>query len=325
MSRLQRAALAYGKMGLKIFPCRAMDKPPAIKGWQSLATTNTEIITKWWTQHPNWNIGLPGRENDLIIFDLDNKNDLSGTQSWADLRKELSLTIHTWTAYSPNNGMHLVFKGNGLQPGNSASKLGPGIDVRDNGFVCVAPSVIDTGTYRWDMAHHPLSTDIQVIPDALAKRLYELKNGTNMEPKEELPPAPTPASIPEHINEDYYASLATQVAVGMVQAAVDGQKHEVLYRAAVLLGGYVAGGIILQEHAYSELHEAIEKMDGVRSMEQASKTIYDGLAAGAASPITLEDKLREREQWLQENGKTAGTGQTRMWDNLLEQGEPVWA
>lgn len=74
------------------------------------------------------------------------------------------------------------------------------------------------------------------------------------------------------------------VAVKMVRAAEDGEKHNVLLKASVLLGGYIAAGKVEREVAETLLYHEISKRD-VKSVESAKNTISDGITYGMMMPI----------------------------------------
>ena len=86
---------------------------------------------------------------------------------------------------------------------------------------------------------------------------------------------------------------AAQSVVKMIDASIPpttisaGTRHETRLKAARLLGGYVAGGILTYDEAYAALEAAVARNtdDFARSM----KTIVDGLAYGKQDAITLED------------------------------------
>src|SRR5262249_55897398 len=63
-------------------------------------------------------------------------------------------------------GCHLYFKNNRLPIGNTAGKLGPGIDVRgDGGYVVGAGSVHPSGhVYRYADGHDPRSIQVAQAP-----------------------------------------------------------------------------------------------------------------------------------------------------------------
>jgi putative DNA primase/helicase len=68
------AALWYASVGRPVFPCieHAGDKaksPYTPKGFKD-ATTDRDLITQWWTEHPNALIGAPPLPNEVVL-DID--------------------------------------------------------------------------------------------------------------------------------------------------------------------------------------------------------------------------------------------------------------
>ncbi len=75
------------------------------------------------------------------------------------------------------------------------------------------------------------------------------------------------------------------ICVNMVRGAMDGEKHTVLYKASRLAGGYIAGNQINEIEAAQALEAAIKNKSNVTSLEEALKTIKDGIEVGKMSPI----------------------------------------
>jgi hypothetical protein len=82
----------------------------------------------------------------------------------------------------------------------------------------------------------------------------------------------------------------------MIQAAPMGIRYHTRLRAARLLGGYVARGLLSEENAYHVLAQAL--VGHTEDLERALKTVEDGLTYGQAYPITLEALEIERQAWL---------------------------
>jgi VirE N-terminal domain len=120
----------------------------------------------------------------------------------------------------------------------------------------------------------------------------------------DVPPAPIPEPRPPqrsvsrqgHASQGY-AARAIDTAVQMIQAAARGTRHHARLRAARLLGGYVAGGMLSEEHAYGMLAQAL--VGYTEDLPRALKTVQDGLRYGQANPITLNDLEAERQKWIQ--------------------------
>jgi hypothetical protein len=145
-----KAAFGFAKRHLHVFPCRVKDKRPATANGVKDATTDLDIIGRWWRQEPEFNIAIAtGAVSRIFVIDID------GLDAEAKLTKleaqysPLPPTVESLTA----RGRHLFFQCPGLPVRNSASKLAPGIDVRgDGGYVLVPPSKHPSGRdYCWSV------------------------------------------------------------------------------------------------------------------------------------------------------------------------------
>lgn len=74
------------------------------------------------------------------------------------------------------------------------------------------------------------------------------------------------------------------VAAEMIDRAKDGEKHRVLIKAAYLMGGYIASGIVDEVDARRMLRDRIKSKDP-SDLELAYNTIEDGLEQGKTKPI----------------------------------------
>jgi hypothetical protein len=132
----------------------------------------------------------------------------------------------------------------------------------------------------------------------------------------DVPPAPIPeprapqrsVSRQGHTHQGY-AERAIDTAVRMIQTAGLGTRHHARLRAARLLGGYIAGGLLSHDQAYGALAQAL--VGHTDDLDRALKTVQDGLAYGAAHPITLEALEAERHAWLNARRSTSRNEQPR--------------
>jgi hypothetical protein len=152
---LLRSALALAGRGWHVFPCAIGGKQPALRGnWQGLATTDPAVICGWWTRRA-WNIGIACGPSGLVVLDLDVPKDprqphVSGITSLARLCQQARqpYPLATFTVATPSGGCHLYFTAADQTVANSASRLGPRIDVRANGgYVIGAGSMIGGRAY----------------------------------------------------------------------------------------------------------------------------------------------------------------------------------
>lgn len=142
---LASAAVQYAQWGWHVFPLAARSKLPAIpkrkggKGFKD-ATTDVDRIKRWWTRHPEHNIGLAtGHVFDVIDMDTkdsDGNPSPRGPLSFSNLLLEKCLPEAHAVAVTASGGLHLYVKATGK--GNFAG-LRPGIDYRGRGGYVVAP------------------------------------------------------------------------------------------------------------------------------------------------------------------------------------------
>ena len=161
-SQMVDAALALAERGWRVFPaysvvdgrctcgnssCTSPGKHPAFPRWQEKATDNARDI-----QATDWNCRnlavATGRQSNLLVVDLDGT---PGLASWSDLTARHHWKDSTLTATTGGGGRHLYYQHpTPQQPIGNRVRLFPGIDVRaDGGLVIAPPSTHVAGQYRW--------------------------------------------------------------------------------------------------------------------------------------------------------------------------------
>ena len=126
--------------GWFVFPCKPNKKPFTKNGFKD-ASSDPEQVRKWWTQHPNALVGMPTGGNGLFVLDVDVHKD-DGFASLAALEKTHGALPAGPYVDTPSSGRHYYFRAPLERiPGCSASKIGPGLDIRgEGGYVIVPPS-----------------------------------------------------------------------------------------------------------------------------------------------------------------------------------------
>ena len=160
-----RAALKYARRDWLVFPlwgrkgekctcgnpdCKDQGKhpnPALVRHGFKNATTDADIIKRWWRKHPEAGIGVAtGRGSGIIVIDVDLKNGKDGRKALRELSRELGFLPETKTAETPSVGKHLYFRYvEGI--GSSNGVIGPGIDIKSDGGYVVAPP--SHGLYEW--------------------------------------------------------------------------------------------------------------------------------------------------------------------------------
>ena len=103
MSMLENA-LAYVRMGWKIFPCAPGMKIP-LAGTHGVhdATGDEALVRAWWGREPNANIAVAcGAGSGVWVVDVDVDAD-RGIDGFASLTGEMP---RTWTVDTPRGGRH---------------------------------------------------------------------------------------------------------------------------------------------------------------------------------------------------------------------------
>ena len=164
------AALQYAARGWKIFPARIKPKKMSyVAGLRSGGpkwgmTDDTTTIRGYWDRWPRARIGLPtGLDNGFIVVDADtvSGHGVDGVGNWLRLCQSEGGLPATLTAMSPSGSMHYYF----LHPvtmrvRSSAGELAPGVDVRGDGGMVIAPPSVgkERGErYQWVDSTQPIA------------------------------------------------------------------------------------------------------------------------------------------------------------------------
>jgi KaiC/GvpD/RAD55 family RecA-like ATPase len=197
-------ALFYALRGLYVFPVE--HKRPLVK-WGTDATTDSEQVKQWWTDHPEWGIGIAtGKKSGIVVVDIDPGK--SGAESLLSLIVEHGNLPDTPESLTGGGGRHLIFKhpGEGVKIKNSASDLGPGIDIRgDGGYIVAPPTLHESGKrYEWEPMNKLSSIPIAELPSWL----YDMTVDRPETQREYHPTCDLPDQIPNGLRNATLTSLA---------------------------------------------------------------------------------------------------------------------
>jgi hypothetical protein len=172
-------ALRYAGLGWHIFPvwggqgnkcrcgsaCKSPGKHPVeplARRGQDDATTDAAQIRLWWQQDPDAGIGVHLKPSGLCAIDIDPRN--GGFETIDALESEHGALVSDVYQFTQGGGEHRLFKlsGDSALPG----KLGPGVDVKRNGYIVLAPTQGVLGKYDWEASSDPLAGAIpSPLPD----------------------------------------------------------------------------------------------------------------------------------------------------------------
>lgn len=184
---LEAAALRYAGYGWHVFPlhtpllggcscrsanCASIGKHPRTLNGAKDASTDPNQIQQWWRTWPQANLAIATGPSRLLVLDVDPGK--SGDASLDALIARYGRSIlDTVTARTGGGGMHYLYVvPEGISLGNTAGKLGTGLDTRGQGGHVVAPPSLHAsgGLYEWLKWHDPDSR----WPASLPRPLLDL-------------------------------------------------------------------------------------------------------------------------------------------------------
>jgi hypothetical protein len=313
-------ALHYASHGWHVFPApigtkkshKSAERSEGRKWGMTIDLVEIKRDFKFWHDA---NIGIAtGAVSGIFVVDVDTKagHDVDGIASMASLEAEHG-EIRTRRVISPSGSIHYLFKHPGFPIKNSASEIGPGIDVRgDGGMVLAVPSVVESreatedkpakvgGVYRWEDEFAPIADCPQWLLDRIAA-------GKETEPEPEPELSITQRALAAVQPRDGFDDIAdearSRTGGGYIQAALDGEYEEVvrapkgkrnpqLNDSAVKLGHYVGGGVLDEQKVVDTLMSACATSglladDG---RNQCLATIKSGLTKGTTEPKGIPER-----------------------------------
>ncbi|MDO8615091.1 MAG: bifunctional DNA primase/polymerase, partial [Dehalococcoidia bacterium] len=132
--------------------------PEDLRSGAISASTDPEVIARWWARWPAANIGLvTGSRAGWFALDVDPRH--GGDDSLADLEHRHGRLPETVEALTGGGGRHLLFSLPGFQVPNhtGAGALAPGLEVKgDGGYIVAPPSRHGSGRpYAWESSSAP--------------------------------------------------------------------------------------------------------------------------------------------------------------------------
>lgn len=140
------AVIQYAAKDWYIFPVKPNQKVPlgiAVPHGHEDASNKEEDISRWWTSHPDANIGLNLAKSGLVCIDVDSYKENCTFDDFIKY-KELPKTL---IQRSASGGTHYVFKANleHSYPGI----LCQGVDIKYKGYILISPSTFRGNAYEW--------------------------------------------------------------------------------------------------------------------------------------------------------------------------------
>lgn len=160
-------ALEYASQGFRVFPlfyvvkgglcscrskkpCKRIGKHPMTQNGVQDATLDEAQIRQWWTETPWANIGLATGHGGLIVMDVDDAGEKTGSETLKALVERYGSLPETRMVRTGSGGRHFYFY-SAHEIANSAGKVGKYIDIRGyGGYVILPPSNHVSGNkYQW--------------------------------------------------------------------------------------------------------------------------------------------------------------------------------
>lgn len=251
MNALLNAALKYLEYGWAVVPlhsvsegvCSCRDgaecgrntgKHPRIKGWRQWENLPTaEAIRGWWEQWPGANVGITtGHLSGVVAIDIDDPN------GFMQLQAEHG-TLPDTAVIETGNGEHLLFRSPAASLPNSVKKLAPGIDVRGEGGLIVAPPSLHYSGKRYEWA-------VKLRPAALPSWVPELLKQSKLEQQPEVVKDKTTP----------YGQAVLNGELAKVVQAPSGAHNDTLFQSAVRVYELVKAGHIDRVSATEALMRA---------------------------------------------------------------------
>jgi len=206
-------ALWFAGLGLPVFPCKGK-RPVTPHGFKD-ATTDMTQITRWWSQNPNWNLGMPtGKVSKCFAVDCDGQQ---GIDQFVQLIAENGGIPKTPISATGGGGLHYLFQYPTDREVRNGSKVGGKmIDVRgEGGYIIVPPSSHESGRdYAWQVS---LADTPFAIPPGWVLDLVTSKGKQSASPLG---------------SEQWFASECGGLTFETAPGAPDGARHDMACRLA---------------------------------------------------------------------------------------------
>jgi hypothetical protein len=257
LPEVRATALWLAAHGVPVFPLTVAGKTPATAAGFKDATTDPDLIARWWTRRP-YNVGISTGPARLAVLAA---------------RAGQPVPLETRTVRTPSGGTHLYFLAPHPLP-STCGRLGPMIDTRAmGGYVVAPPSRTAVGGYQTINPAPPAP-----LPGWLLDALTPAPPAGASRPC----PAMRRTAAARGPVTDPYVFAAFENEVDAVLAARPGTRNDALNRAAYALGQFIAAGRLNESMAIDALTIAAEHI-GLAPAETA-RTIASGLAAAAHAP-----------------------------------------
>jgi len=297
-------AVEYAKAGFFVFPCSAQrrqrephdrlpfgkaEKRPLVLSWSKDASNDPVRVCKWWTELPHALVGLPCKQNTLLVLDADRHTaDEDGVAYFAALCEAHGPLPPHPIVSTDYEGEHHIYRMPSEPIGNR--KIGIGLETRgyqtnnDGGYIIAPGSRMPDGRGWKPLEGTPSLFDgPPPLPSQWLIELYGAPKGFEH----------TSSSHSTGRREEAYANKALEIQAQELAWTSPGNRNNAANASAYSMGRMVARGWIGVDTVEGRLFDACRRNGLVNEDGEAKvrATLRSGIKAGMQNP---HPDLRDR-------------------------------
>lgn len=254
-----------------IIPCYPRDnkkaKSPMVLHGQYEASTNPELVGRWFQGAAEKLIGVPCKRNGFFAVDVDGPE---GKATWDQWIQEYGLP-EPGPLQRTTHGLHYLFKYPDFDFPGSVKRLGAGVDLRANNYICTGG---DGSGYEWLI---PLTEALPEAPQWLQDKIKALR------PTLKLQELDRPSNV---LPTDTQAVIGYWLDKFTAQASV-GNRNDCAYRLGLQL--HFAGIPVDQaiDAGQDFIHAIPQSKDSYFSLREYATTVRSAYKAPMREAATL--------------------------------------
>ena len=310
------AALEYASMGFEVFPVplgtKQSHKSAQFSGGAQWGkTTHPKIIRQDFRRWRDANLGIAtGAVSRIFVIEADTieGHGVDGLASIKELEAKHGPLPETLIAISPSGSVHRYYRhpGEEVKIWSTAGELAPGVDIKGDGGMVIAPPSIKpgVGVYGWLNEGHPIAD----APDWLIafarsskedrKALLKLEahsGETNIIDFNLAIPAMSSASPVNAKRERAWCEAVLAGEANKVASTATGGRNVQLNNSAMACGHWIGPGRLSEQEVGYRLLAACATNGLLQDEENGGQskcmaTIRSGLQAGMREPGVIPDR-----------------------------------
>ena len=146
---LREAAISYAQRGWSVFPLKPGTKRPdhnlVPQGYLEASDWPPDALY-WWERSPDANVGIACHASGLVVIDVDER--AGGFDTIYEFEQKYGPAPETERSLTGSGGLHILLEHPGVP---LKGQLGPGVDIKDFGYIVAPPSRHPNGNYyEWE-------------------------------------------------------------------------------------------------------------------------------------------------------------------------------